>query len=239
MLRESADARRARPAPTGRPTSSEDRGEIAEVARLFPEAIDYLDVYDRAGGLGPRTILAHAIHLSDREVARLAETGTHVAHCPASNLFLASGAMPLARYLAAGIRVGLGSDVAGGPGAVDLRGHARRRLHPERPARARRAGEPATRRAARAARLAAARRRSRARGRSGSTDAIGSLEAGKEADLIAVDPRLVGAARRASTRDDPAEVMSRLVFRAAPGHGPRARGSRGPAPRTGPPGDRP
>ena len=42
---------------------SEDRGEIAEVARLFPEAIDYVDVYDRAGGLGPRTVLAHAVHL--------------------------------------------------------------------------------------------------------------------------------------------------------------------------------
>ena len=94
---------------------SEDRGELAEVARLFPEASDYLDVYDRAGGLGPRTILAHAIHLSGREIARLAESGAHVAHCPGSNLFLASGAMRLSRYLAAGISVGLGSDVAGGP----------------------------------------------------------------------------------------------------------------------------
>ena len=87
---------------------SEDRGEIAEVARLFPEAIDYVDVYDRAGGLGERTVLAHAVHLSDRELARLVETGTRVAHCPASNLFLASGVMPLARYLEAGLMVGLG-----------------------------------------------------------------------------------------------------------------------------------
>ena len=47
---------------------------MAEVARLFPEARDYVDVYDRAGGLGPRSILAHAIHLSPREEARLAET---------------------------------------------------------------------------------------------------------------------------------------------------------------------
>src|SRR5512146_1714394 len=88
---------------------SESRPELAEVAHLFPEARDYLDVYDRAGGLGPAAILAHAIHLSDREVARLAESGAAVAHCPASNLFLASGAMPLARYREAGIRVGLGS----------------------------------------------------------------------------------------------------------------------------------
>ena len=54
---------------------SEDRGEIAEVRRLFPDAVDYTDVYDRAGGLTSRAILAHAIHLSDREVARLAESG--------------------------------------------------------------------------------------------------------------------------------------------------------------------
>jgi len=52
---------------------AEDAAEIAEVTRLFPEARDYLDVYDRAGGLGPRTILAHAIHLSEREVGRLAD----------------------------------------------------------------------------------------------------------------------------------------------------------------------
>src|SRR5690349_4086487 len=59
---------------------SEDAGEIAEVARLFPSALDYLDVYDRAGGLGERTVLAHAIHLSPREVARVVETGTRAAH---------------------------------------------------------------------------------------------------------------------------------------------------------------
>ncbi|HET8784254.1 MAG TPA: amidohydrolase family protein, partial [Candidatus Limnocylindrales bacterium] len=94
---------------------SEDQGEIAEVARLFPEALDYVDVYDRAGGLGERTVLAHAVHLSDRELGRLVETRTRVAHCPISNLFLASGVMPLGRYLDAGLSLGLGSDVAGGP----------------------------------------------------------------------------------------------------------------------------
>ncbi len=114
MLRESAALARS----TGaywQTHLSEDRHELREVARLHPDAIDYLDVYDRAGALGNRTIMAHAIHLSDREVARLVETDTAVAHCPASNLFLASGAMRLDRYRSAGIRVGLGSDVSGGP----------------------------------------------------------------------------------------------------------------------------
>src|SRR5688572_13064240 len=87
MLRESA-ALAAQHGAYWQTHLSEDPGEMAEVARLFPEARDYLDVYDRAGALGERTIFAHAIHLSDREVARLVESGSRVAHCPASNLFL-------------------------------------------------------------------------------------------------------------------------------------------------------
>ena len=74
MLRESA----ALAASTGtwwQTHVSEDPFEIAEVARLHPDALDYVDVYDRAGGLGARTVLAHAIHLSDRELGRLVETG--------------------------------------------------------------------------------------------------------------------------------------------------------------------
>jgi guanine deaminase len=94
---------------------SEDRGEIGEVRRLFPNASDYLEVYAQAGGVGDRTILAHAIHLSDSELDRLADSGGGVAHCPASNLFLSSGTIRAARYVDAGIPVGLGSDLAAGP----------------------------------------------------------------------------------------------------------------------------
>ncbi|MEX1169848.1 MAG: amidohydrolase family protein, partial [Chloroflexota bacterium] len=116
MLRESADL--ARSTGTWWQTHvSEDTFEIAEVHRLFPDAIDYVDVYDRAAGLGARTVLAHAIHLTDRELGRLVDTGTHVAHCPASNLFIGAGVMPLARYLEAGLSIALGSDVSGGPDA--------------------------------------------------------------------------------------------------------------------------
>ena len=199
---------------------SEDAGEIAEVERLFPEARDYLDVYDRAGALGPRTVLAHAIHLSDREVGRLAESGARVAHCPESNLFLSSGTMPLARYLEAGIPVGLGSDVAGGPDPSIFRAmrvgayvqNARRvagldtapilgpldwlRLGTLDGARALGLGE-----------------------------SIGSLEVGKEADLIAVDvaataPLGEGAGGPVGSSgpelDDPADLLSRLIFRSHP-----------------------
>src|SRR6185369_13482343 len=77
MLRESA-ALAKRTGAWWQTHVSEDAGEIEEVGRLFPEARDYVDVYDRAGGLGPKTILAHGIHLSDDELARLVETDTRV-----------------------------------------------------------------------------------------------------------------------------------------------------------------
>jgi guanine deaminase len=193
---------------------SEDPGEIAEVARLFPEAADYVDVYDRAGGLGARTILAHAVHLSERELARLVETGSRVAHCPASNLFLASGIMPLARYLETGLRVALGSDVAGGPDpsifeVMKVGAYAQAALRTV-------AGESRPALGPldwlRLGTLDGA----RALGLEGE---IGSIEPGKEADLIAVDPRLT-AARRDLPYDSgmvgPDEVMSRLIFRHHP-----------------------
>jgi guanine deaminase len=189
---------------------SEDRAEVAEVARLFPEAIDYVDVYDRAGGLGPRTVLAHGVHLSDRELERLVETGTHVAHCPASNLFLASGVMPLDRYVEAGLSVGLGSDVAGGPD-LSIFTEMRVGFYAQNALRlAGRSGGPALGPLdwLRMGTLGGARAL-------GLDDAIGSLEAGKEADLIAVDPSYAASIPGAED-DDPEDLMSRLIFRSHP-----------------------
>jgi guanine deaminase len=203
---------------------SEDRAELAEVARLFPEARDYLDVYDRAGGLGLRSILAHAIHLSDREVARLAESGAAVAHCPGSNLFLASGAMPLARYLAAGIRVGLGSDVAAGP-ELSIFATMRAGAFTQSGLRVAQAGD------GRLGSSGAAPDRDRSPTLTpldwlrlgtldgaralGIDDVTGSLEVGKEADLIAVDVDRTAPLPGVET-GDPDEQMSRLIFRPHP-----------------------
>lgn len=193
---------------------SEDRGEIAEVARLFPEALDYVDVYDRAGGLGPKTVLAHAVHLSDRELERLVSSGSHVAHCPASNLFLASGVMPLGRYLEAGLSVGLGSDVAGGPDlsiftAMRVSFYAQNALRVGGPP-----GAPAPTPVPTP--LEWIRMGSLDGARALGLDAvIGSLEAGKEADVIAVDPAYVAAVPGGSD-DDPEDLASRLIFRSHP-----------------------
>ena len=65
--------------------------------------------YDR-GILGPRTVVAHCVWLSDREIQLLAQTGTAVAHCPTSNMKLASGPARIGDLQRAGVRVGLGSD---------------------------------------------------------------------------------------------------------------------------------
>ncbi len=192
---------------------SEDPGEIAEVGRLFPEAADYLDVYDRAGGLGERALLAHAIHLSPRELARVVESSSRIAHCPASNLFIGAGVMPLVAYLEAGALIGLGSDVSGGPdpslfsvmrvGAYAQM--ARRSLAgdpgaPLRPLDWLRLG---TLDGARAL---------------GLDDRIGTLEAGKEADMIVIDPQRTAPlpVDDPALLDDADLLVSRLIFRAHP-----------------------
>jgi len=94
---------------------AENHGEIERVRHQFTWARDYTDVYEKCGLLGPRTVLGHCIHLSDREREALAATRSVVAHCPTSNLYLSSGIMPLEKIRAAGLRIGLGSDVAAGP----------------------------------------------------------------------------------------------------------------------------
>jgi guanine deaminase len=81
---------------------------------LFPEARDYLEVYESHGCATPRTILAHCIHLCEQQWARVRALDLAVAHCPDSNFFLGSGCMALATALEHNIRVGLGTDVGAG-----------------------------------------------------------------------------------------------------------------------------
>lgn len=93
---------------------SENRAEIDLTLSLFPEAKDYLDIYERYEMLGPKTLLGHAIHLSQSEQARLAETNTVAVHCPTSNLFLGSGLFDLFGLEASGVRTAIATDIGGG-----------------------------------------------------------------------------------------------------------------------------
>ncbi|WP_038913818.1 guanine deaminase [Dickeya zeae] len=92
----------------------ENTDEIAWVKSLFPEQQHYLDVYHHHGLTGPRSVFAHAIHLHPDEIHTLVRSQSAVAFCPSSNLFLGSGLFRLHPLKAAGVRVGIGTDVGAG-----------------------------------------------------------------------------------------------------------------------------
>ena len=91
---------------------SENPGEIAEVARLFPDAASYTEVYDNFGLLNSRSLYAHGIHLSDDERTLLAARQSTIVFCPTSNLFLGSGLLDI--NLFADGELAVATDVGGG-----------------------------------------------------------------------------------------------------------------------------
>ncbi len=93
---------------------NENDGEIQAVMGHFKQHRDYLDVYDHYGLVTERTVLAHSIHTTDRELARIAQAGCAVCHCPSSNLYLGSGLFPLTRHIDKGINIVLGTDIGAG-----------------------------------------------------------------------------------------------------------------------------
>lgn len=154
---------------------AENRDEVEQIARQFPESRSYLDVYDRFGLLRERSVFAHCLHMDDEDRATMAEKGGAAAFCPTSNLFLGSGLFRLGAMRAAGIRCGLGTDVGGGTSLSLLRtaSEAYKVLHlQEHALPAMRALYLATLGAAEALYL---------------DDRIGNFEAGKEADFVVLD----------------------------------------------------
>lgn len=134
---------------------------------------------ERLGVLGPGFIAVHCVHLDANDIAMLAGHRVHVAHCPASNLKLASGFAPTAALRAAGVNVGLGTDSAASNNRLDLFGELRLAALLAKGA----TGDATvwdTTEALRAATLGGAEAL-------GLADEIGSLESGKSADLLAVD----------------------------------------------------
>lgn len=174
---------------------SENTDEIEWVRALYPDAPDYLGVYERYVLTGEGAIFGHAIHLQPRERDALAASGSAIAHCPTSNLFIGSGLFDLADLkIQAGIWVGLASDVAGGTSLsmfktmlaayeiAQLNGYS---LHP-----------------AQAWRLASL----NAAETMGMADRIGNLAPGMEADLVVIDlrstPLIAGRVNRAENLRD-------------------------------------
>lgn len=93
---------------------SENLGEIALVQSLCPQTDFYAEAYDRCGLLSQPCIMAHCVHCPPEEQDLLQARGVFIAHSPLSNSNLSSGIAPVSAYLARGLRVGLGSDLAAG-----------------------------------------------------------------------------------------------------------------------------
>jgi 5-methylthioadenosine/S-adenosylhomocysteine deaminase len=136
---------------------------------------------DRLGLLGPQLVAIHMTQLEDAEIERLAETGSHVVHCPESNLKLASGFCPVARLLAAGVNVALGTDGAASNNDLNLLAEMRTAALLAKGVAGSALAVPAE----------AALRMATINGAKalGIDDETGSLECGKAADIVAVDLR--------------------------------------------------
>ncbi|MEN5297140.1 guanine deaminase [Brucella sp. TWI559] len=100
---------------------SENHEEIEFTKSLYPNAPDYLGIYEHYGLLGQKTLLGHSIHLEEREVKVMAETGSVAVFCPTSNLFLGSGLFDRDRLKASGVRMAVATDVGGGTSFSMLR----------------------------------------------------------------------------------------------------------------------
>ncbi|KAG6907708.1 hypothetical protein DXG01_007726 [Tephrocybe rancida] len=93
---------------------AENRSEVEEVHKCFPNSPHYAGVYDHFGLLRSNTILAHGVWLKDAEVKLIKERNAGISHCPTSNFNLTSGVAAIGAYLDHGVKVGLGTDVSGG-----------------------------------------------------------------------------------------------------------------------------
>lgn len=169
---------------------SENMAEIDWVKELFG-CNSYAEVYDQAGILTDKTILGHCIHLSDAEMNIIKAAGSKIAHCPDSNFFLRSGQFPAAAIKEKEIPYGLGSDVGAGT-SLSMLYHAK--IYNYRQSQT--MITPAD--AFYSITLGAARVLNMDK-------KIGSLEAGKDADIVFLN---LPNAKKALTED----ILSELIF---------------------------
>jgi 5-methylthioadenosine/S-adenosylhomocysteine deaminase len=155
----------------------ETEDEIRESVTRF--GVRPLARMHRLGLLGPGLIAVHAVHLTEHEIDLLAMQGASVAHCPSSNLKLASGIAPITRFAERGLNTGLGTDGAASNNRLDLFEEMRLAALLAKAASGRASSVPAQS-ALHMATLGAARAL-------GLDDSLGSIAPGKLADLIAVN----------------------------------------------------
>ena len=175
----------------------ENLAEVEFARELFPNMPDYLGIYERYHLLGPKTLLGHCIHLTHRECEVLAATRSVAVWCPTSNLFIGSGLFDHDRLHKHGARIAVATDVGGGTSysmlrtldegykVLQLRGQ---RLNPLRSFYMMTLGN------ARAISL---------------EDRIGTIEAGRDADLVVLDAR---ATPQMALRMEAVESLANELF---------------------------
>jgi 8-oxoguanine deaminase len=151
------------------------------IEKFGKRPVDYME---ELGWMGPNVWHAHCVHMSETEIELFGRTGTGVAHCPSSNMRLASGIAPIKSMRAHGVAVGLGVDGSASNDGSHMLGEARQAMLLQRVG-----GDPAGLTARQALELATLGGASVLR-----RDDIGSIEPGKAADLIAIDLTRLGYA---------------------------------------------
>lgn len=176
---------------------AENKAEVEEIARQYPDSRSYLDVYDHFGLLRERSVFAHCLYMDDEDRGNLSAKGGAAAFCPSSNLFLGSGLFDLRSMRSAQVRCGLGTDVGGGTSLSLLRtaSEAYKVLHLQNQSLpASRALYLTTLGAAEALYL---------------DDKIGNFAVGKEADFVVLDPAGSSLSKR---RTDVAASIEEKLF---------------------------
>jgi guanine deaminase len=198
QLRECANLWRAHPGTYMHTHLAESLEEVAFVQKLFPNSRSYTDVYHQFGMTGERSIFAHSIHLDQADMKTLAHTGSSIAHCPSSNFFLKSGTFLYQQVKDAGIKFGLGSDVAAGPymSLFEVTRDANY-MQPDSWIAPAELFYRATLGGAEAACL---------------SDRVGNFEPGKEADFIIVNPNRKSGIAANILKQPTEEILSSLVF---------------------------
>lgn len=190
---------------------SENKSEIEETLRLFPDAASYADVYDRFGCLHERTLLGHGIHLGAAELDLISAQKSVIVHCPVSNNFLGSGIMPYRNYVSRGMRMGLGTDVAAGY-SLSMLNEARQMSEMAKMLSHFHAAD--LRVSAEEAVFQATLGNARALGR---TD-VGRFETGRRADLVVIDDKVCDTMLppRTNHYTQPEERLMRVLYRNTP-----------------------
>jgi guanine deaminase len=181
---------------------SENSVEVGWIRKLYPDHSSYTAIYATAGLLGPQTIMAHCIHLLQEEVSLLTHSQTSVAFCPYSNRTLRSGTMPYTQLAGAGMRIGLGSDIAGGPSLSLFRqmGEALNSANTSGPS----LSPPGALYLATLGGAAVL----------GLEDQIGNFAPGKDADFVVIDHKQADPLSGQGLYNEPSHILSRLCYNA-------------------------